>query len=121
MASLRLTVSAEAPLIQPKEATAWKIAAGFQLAGCEVELSGSYPGWKPDMNSAILSTMKDTYNKLYGRIPEIKAIHAGLECGIIMGVYPKLTQSALARPSVTRTVLMRRWKSNRLSSSGISW
>ena len=73
-----------------KEATAWKIAAGFQLAGCDVELSGSYPGWKPDMDSAILVTMKDTYNKLYGKVPEIKAIHAGLECGIIMGVYPKL-------------------------------
>ncbi len=73
-----------------KEATAWKIAAGFQLAGCEVELSGSYPGWKPDMDSAILATMKDTYKKLYGKVPEIKAIHAGLECGIIMGVYPKL-------------------------------
>jgi len=73
-----------------KEATAWKIAAGFQLAGCEVELSGNYPGWKPDMDSAILVTMKDTYKKLYGKIPEIKAIHAGLECGIIMGVYPKL-------------------------------
>lgn len=73
-----------------KEATAWKIAAGFQLAGCEVELSGSYPGWKPDMNSAILATMKDTYKKLYSKVPEIKAIHAGLECGIIMGVYPKL-------------------------------
>jgi dipeptidase D len=73
-----------------KEATAWKIAAGFQLAGCEVELSGSYPGWKPNMDSAILVTMKETYNKLYGKVPEIKAIHAGLECGIIMGVYPKL-------------------------------
>jgi dipeptidase D len=42
------------------------------------------------MDSAILVTMKDTYNKLYGKVPEIKAIHAGLECGIIMGVYPKL-------------------------------
>ena len=73
-----------------KEAVAWKIAAGFQLAGAEVKLSGSYPGWKPNMDSAILVTMKDTYNKLYGRIPEIKAIHAGLECGIIMGPYPKL-------------------------------
>ncbi len=73
-----------------KEATAWKIAAGFHLAGCEVELSGNYPGWKPNMDSAILETMKSTYNKLYGRVPEIKAIHAGLECGIIMGVYPKL-------------------------------
>lgn len=73
-----------------KVATAWKVAAGFQLAGCEVELTGSYPGWKPNMESAILATMKNTYKKLYGRIPEIKAIHAGLECGIIMGVYPKL-------------------------------
>ena len=73
-----------------KEATAWKIAAGFQLAGCDVTLTGDYPGWKPNMDSAILVTMKDTYNKLYGKIPEIKAIHAGLECGIIMGPYPKL-------------------------------
>ncbi len=73
-----------------KEATAWKIAAGFQLADCDVKLSGSYPGWNPNMESAILGTMQDTYKKLYGKIPEIKAIHAGLECGIIMGAYPKL-------------------------------
>ncbi len=73
-----------------KVATAWKVAAGFQLAGCEVELSGDYPGWKPNMKSPILAAMKNTYNNLYGKIPEIKAIHAGLECGIIMGVYPNL-------------------------------
>jgi len=73
-----------------KEATAWKIAAGFQLAGCDVSLTGDYPGWKPDMESDILKTMQDTYKKLYGKIPEIKAIHAGLECGIIMGPYPGL-------------------------------
>ena len=73
-----------------KEATAWKIAAGFQLAGCDVSLTGDYPGWKPNMESDILKTMQETYKKLYGKIPEIKAIHAGLECGIIMGPYPKL-------------------------------
>jgi len=73
-----------------KEAVAWKIAAGFQLAGADATLSGDYPGWKPNMDSAILETMKDTYKKLYGKVPEIKAIHAGLECGIIMGSYPKL-------------------------------
>ncbi len=73
-----------------KEATAWKIAAGFQLADAEVTLSGSYPGWNPNMSSPILKTMQETYKKLYGRIPETKAIHAGLECGIIMGGYPKL-------------------------------
>ncbi len=73
-----------------KEATAWKIAAVFHLIGAEVKLSGSYPGWKPDMNSPILKTMSDVYRKKFGKTPEIKAIHAGLECGILGGVYPNL-------------------------------
>lgn len=73
-----------------KMATAWKIAAVFQLAGAEVALSGEYPGWKPDMKSPILKTMQDVYNKMYDKIPEIKAIHAGLECGILGRNYPGL-------------------------------
>lgn len=60
----------------------------FELAGAEVVLDGTYPGWKPNMKSAILITMQEVYQKLYGRIPEIKAIHAGLECGLLGGVYP---------------------------------
>ncbi len=60
----------------------------FELAGANVVLNGSYPGWKPNMKSAILITMQEVYQKLYGRIPEIKAIHAGLECGLLGGVYP---------------------------------
>jgi len=60
----------------------------FLLAGADVVLDGKYPGWKPNMNSPILNTMQDVYQKLYGRIPEIKAIHAGLECGLLGGVYP---------------------------------
>lgn len=73
-----------------KEATAWKIAAVFHLIDATVELKGGYPGWKPNMNSPILKTMSKVYSDKYGKIPEIKAIHAGLECGIIAGVYPKL-------------------------------
>lgn len=73
-----------------KEATAWKIAAAFQLIGAEVKLDGDYPGWKPDMNSAILKTMEEVYKKMYSIPPETKAVHAGLECGIIGGVYPGL-------------------------------
>ena len=61
----------------------------FELAGADVILNGTYPGWKPNMNSAILITMQGVYKNLYGRIPEIKAIHAGLECGLLGGVYPK--------------------------------
>jgi len=59
----------------------------FLLAGADVVLDGEYPGWKPNMNSPILKTMQDVYQKLYGKIPEIKAIHAGLECGLLGGVY----------------------------------
>ena len=71
-----------------KQATAWKIAAVFQLIDAEVKLSGEYPGWKPNMDSPILKTCQDVYNKNFGKIPEIKAIHAGLECGLLGGVYP---------------------------------
>ncbi|TVR39510.1 MAG: aminoacyl-histidine dipeptidase [Bacteroidia bacterium] len=64
--------------------------AVFELAGAEVEQTGEYPGWKPNVDSPILKTMKEVYQKLYGKIPEQKVIHAGLECGILGGTYPKL-------------------------------
>ncbi|MGQ1785017.1 MULTISPECIES: aminoacyl-histidine dipeptidase [unclassified Saccharicrinis] len=60
----------------------------FRLAGAEVEFSGQYPGWKPNPDSEILTVMKDVYHKEYGKVPEIKGIHAGLECGILGAVYP---------------------------------
>ena len=73
-----------------KEAIAWKIAAVFQLINAEVALEGGYPGWKPNIHSPILKTMSKIYEDMFGKIPEIKAIHAGLECGLIAGVYPNL-------------------------------
>jgi dipeptidase D len=73
-----------------KEATAWKVAAVFQLIGADIELSGDYPGWKPDMDSPILKTCQQVYSDRFGKVPEIKAIHAGLECGLLGGVYPGL-------------------------------
>lgn len=60
----------------------------FRLAGGEVTFTGGYPGWKPNMDSPILKTMQKVYQNKFGRIPEIKAIHAGLECGILGGTYP---------------------------------
>ena len=60
----------------------------FDLAGAKSVFDGSYPGWKPNPDSPILKTMQDIYNKKYGNIPEIKAIHAGLECGILGGAIP---------------------------------
>ena len=73
-----------------KEALANKMAGIFELAGAKIEFSGGYPGWKPNMQSPILNTMLKVYENKYGKKPEIKAIHAGLECGLLGGVYPKL-------------------------------
>jgi dipeptidase D len=73
-----------------KEATAWKIAAVFHLVDAKTSMSGGYPGWKPDMASPALKTLKGVYRKMFSVEPDVKAIHAGLECAIIGGVYPNL-------------------------------
>lgn len=71
-----------------KEGVMYKIGGLFNLIGAEVAYEGAYPGWKPNMDSPILKTMLKTYEKLYNKTPEIKAIHAGLECGILGAAYP---------------------------------
>jgi len=70
------------------EALASKMESVFRLAGAEVTFGGQYPGWKPNLDSPILKTMQEVYNKKWGKVPEIKAIHAGLECGILGSAYP---------------------------------
>jgi dipeptidase D len=63
----------------------------FELAGCEVEFSGSYPGWTPNMDSAILKVMVPIYEQLNnGEKPHVAACHAGLECGILGQNYPEM-------------------------------
>lgn len=73
-----------------KEGLGEMIRSVFELAGADVEHKGAYPGWKPDINSPILAAMKDVYNDLYKKVPAVKVIHAGLECGIIKDAYPQL-------------------------------
>ena len=62
----------------------------MELGGMSVKHDGSYPGWKPNTNSPVLKTMTRIYHEKYGKTPEIKVIHAGLECGIIGDAYPDL-------------------------------
>lgn len=64
------------------------IEALFVMAGAKVIHDGAYPGWKPNTKSEILNLMKDIYNKKYGKTPDVKAIHAGLECGLLGEIYP---------------------------------
>ena len=71
-----------------KAAFADRVRAVFELAGCNVEFTGGYSGWAPNAQSPILNTMKQVYNRLYGKEPAVMAIHAGLECGILGGTYP---------------------------------
>ncbi len=73
-----------------KEATAWEIAAVFHLIGAEISMTGGYPGWKPNMQSPILKVLSQVYKNMFGEEADVKAIHAGLECAIIGGVYPNL-------------------------------
>lgn len=72
-----------------KDDLANMMKAVFDMAGAEVEFDGGYPGWKPNPNSPILKTMLGVFEKMTGKTPEIKAIHAGLECGLLGNIYPK--------------------------------
>ena len=64
------------------------LRATFELTGCEVELSGDYPGWTPNMDSSILKVLSSLYEKLNGEKAHVAACHAGLECGILGQNYP---------------------------------
>ena len=76
------------------ESRKWDIAnqveAVFTLAGAAVTHGDGYPGWQPNMESPVMKLACDAYEELYGIKPAIKAIHAGLECGLFKSVYPDL-------------------------------
>ena len=76
------------------ESRKWDIAnqveALFTLAGAEVSHGDGYPGWAPNMDSQIMKIASEAYEELYGVKPAIKAIHAGLECGLFLEKYPHL-------------------------------
>ncbi len=60
----------------------------FEMGGATATGSDGYPGWKPNLDSPILKVAVQTYKALYGKEPEVKAVHAGLECGIIGEKFP---------------------------------
>lgn len=66
------------------------LKAVFELAGYQVALSGSYPGWAPNMSSPILKVLDSLYEKMNGEKAKVAACHAGLECGILGQNYPDM-------------------------------
>ncbi len=67
-----------------------QVEATFKLTGAKVTHGDGYPGWKPNLKSDILKTALVSYQKLHGEEPKIRAIHAGLECGLFLEKYPFL-------------------------------
>ncbi len=82
--SQRSSTLTEKPLI------AGRVAATFKMIGGKIEHMLPYPGWKPNVNSHILKVCVESYRRLFNQEPEVKAIHAGLECGLFLDKFPDL-------------------------------
>ena len=87
---IKVTTSQRSSVESRKNDIAGQVEAHFQLAGAHVTHSDGYPGWAPNMKSPIMKISADAYEELFGVRPAIKAIHAGLECGLFLSKYPDL-------------------------------
>ena len=87
---IKITTSQRSSVESRKNDIAGQVEAHFLLAGAEVSHSDGYPGWAPNMESTIMKLSADAYEELFGVKPAIKAIHAGLECGLFLAKYPNL-------------------------------
>lgn len=85
-----VTTSQRSSVESRKWDIAYQVEALFRLAGAKVSHGDGYPGWAPNMNSTVMRLASDAYEELYGIKPAIKAIHAGLECGLFLQKYPHL-------------------------------
>jgi len=83
-----------------KEYVVNMVSSVFELAGAAIIHSDGYPGWKPNPDSAILDLAKREYKALYNKNAKIKAIHAGLECGLFLEKYPRLDMISIG-PDMT--------------------
>lgn len=80
--------SSRSSIASALEAIRAKIQAVAELSGATVKHLDGYPGWTPNLSSHLLAVTKDVSKKLTGKEPEVKAVHAGLECGIIGEKFP---------------------------------
>ncbi len=87
-ADLRLHMSSRSAVRPALDALRGRIEAIATLAGCEVEQEEPYPGWKPNPASELLATVKAVHAQVFGEEPEVEAIHAGVEAGIIGEKFP---------------------------------
>ena len=87
---IRIETSQRSSILSARNDMANTVRAVFQLAGANVTFGEGYPGWKPNPHSAILEVAVESYKRLFGVDAKVKAIHAGLECGLFLDKYPTL-------------------------------
>ncbi|MBE6331978.1 MAG: aminoacyl-histidine dipeptidase [Bacteroidales bacterium] len=85
---IRVETSQRSSVESEKEDIAHTVRTVFELAGAEVTQGQGYPGWKPNLNSPVLAVFRQAYSDMYGKQPEVLAIHAGLETGLFLTKYP---------------------------------
>lgn len=87
---IRVSTSQRSSLNSARYNAANRIESIFRLAGAKVTHESEYPGWKPKLNSHLLEVTKESYSRIFGTQPVVRAIHAGLECGLFLNIYPYL-------------------------------
>jgi dipeptidase D len=85
---LAIWISSRSSVASAIEAIRGQIRSIAQLAGADFREDGGYPGWNPDVKSKLLAVVKEVHQAVTGSVPEVGAVHAGLECGIIGEKYP---------------------------------
>lgn len=87
---IRVETSQRSSTESLRNSTSEMVRSTFELAGAVTKVRDPYPGWKPNADSPILKVAAEAYKRLFGKEPKVKAIHAGLECGLILDVFPGL-------------------------------
>lgn len=87
---VEMVTSQRSSVESARDNTKKAVASVFKLAGAEVRHTDGYPGWQPNTNSEILNVTKTAYTQLFKKEPIVRAIHAGLECGLFLEKYPYL-------------------------------
>ena len=87
---IRIETSQRSSIESSKQDIATMVRTVFEMAGANVSFGDGYPGWKPNPHSEILEIAAESYKRLFGVDAKIKAIHAGLECGLFLDKYPSL-------------------------------
>lgn len=88
--TLEIATSQRSSVDSAREYISTAVESTFLLAGCTVLQTDGYPGWAPNTQSPILHVAEEVYQKLFGNKPVVRAIHAGLECGLFLEKYPSL-------------------------------